>query len=265
MGIKGTNFAVVSACASSAHAIGEAMEIIKRGDAKAMLAGGSEAAVCMVGMASFAAMKALTAQFNDDPQRASRPFDAKRSGFVMAEGAAAIMLEDLEYAQARGANILAEITGYGSTSDASHITAPAEEGEGASRAMEMALKSAGLKPEDIDYINAHGTSTQLNEKYETMAIKNTFGDYAYKVPVSSTKSMTGHMLGAAGSIELIFCIKAIHEGIIPPTINQEFPDPECDLDVVPNVARKATVRRAMSNSMGFGGHNVSLIVERFEG
>ncbi len=263
MGIKGTNFAVVSACASSAHATGEAMEIIKRGDAKAMLAGGSEAAVCMVGMASFAAMRALTSQFNDDPLHSSRPFDAKRSGFVLAEGAAAIMLEDLEYAQARGANILAELTGYGSTSDASHITAPAPGGEGAARAMRMALDSAGLKPEDIDYINAHGTSTPLNEKYETMAIKSAFGDQAYKVPISSTKSMTGHMLGAAGSMEIIFCIKAIHEGIIPPTINHEFPDPDCDLDIVPNVARKLTVNRAMSNSMGFGGHNVSLIVERF--
>ena len=263
MGIKGTNFAIVSACASAAHAIGEAMEIIRRGDAKAMIAGGSEASVCTVGTASFAAMRALTSQFNDDPQRASRPFDAKRSGFVLAEGAAAVMLEDLEYAQARGANILAELTGYGSTSDASHVTAPSEGGEGAARAIEMALKSAGLAPEDIDYINAHGTSTQLNEKYETMAIKRALGEHAYKVPVSSTKSMTGHMLGAAGAMELIFCIKAIHEGIIPPTINQEFPDPECDLDTVPNTARQAVVNRAMSNSMGFGGHNVVLIVERF--
>jgi 3-oxoacyl-[acyl-carrier-protein] synthase II len=265
MGIKGTNFAVVSACASSAHAIGEAMEIIRRGDAKAMLAGGSEAAVCTVGMASFAAMRALTSQFNDDPHHASRPFDGKRSGFVLAEGAAALMLEDLEYAQARGANILAELTGYGSTSDASHITAPAEGGEGAARAMRMALESAGLQPHDIDYINAHGTSTPLNEKYETMAIKSAFGDQAYKIPVSSTKSMTGHMLGAAGSMELIFCIKAIHEGIIPPTMNQEVPDPDCDLDTVPNAARPLKIRRAMSNSMGFGGHNVSLIVERFDG
>ncbi|HKP51077.1 MAG TPA: beta-ketoacyl-ACP synthase II [Chloroflexia bacterium] len=263
MGIKGTNFAVVSACASSAHAIGEAMEIIRRGDAKAMIAGGSEASVCTVGNATFAAMRALTSQFNDEPHRASRPFDAKRSGFVLAEGAAAVMLEELEYAQARGANILAELTGYGSTSDASHVTAPAEGGEGAARAMEMALRSAGLTPKDIDYINAHGTSTQLNEKYETMAIKRAMGDQAYNIPVSSTKSMTGHMLGAAGAMELIFCIKAIHEGIIPPTINQEFPDPDCDLDTVPNEARRADVRRAMSNSMGFGGHNVALIVERF--
>lgn len=264
LGIKGANWALVSACSSSANAIGEAAELIRRGDLDVVLAGGSEAAVSEVGIATFAAMRALTDQFNDSPEKASRPFDAKRDGFVMAEGGAALVLESLEHAQARGARILAELTGYGSTSDASHVTAPAEKGEGATRAIHMALESAGLKPEDIDYINAHGTSTPLNEKYETMAIKTAFGDYAYKVPVSSTKSMTGHMLGAAGAMELIFCICAIREGVIPPTINQEFPDPDCDLDVVPNEARQVQVRRAMSNSMGFGGHNAVLIVERFD-
>jgi beta-ketoacyl-acyl-carrier-protein synthase II len=264
LGIRGTNWALVSACSSSANAIGEAAEIIKRGDLDVALAGGSEAAVGAVGIACFAAMRALTDKFNDEPEKASRPFDAKRDGFVMGEGGAALVLESLEHARKRGARILAEIVGYGQTSDASHITAPAEEGEGLARAINMALESAGMKPEDIDYINAHGTSTQLNEKFETVAIKNALGEYAYKVPISSTKSMTGHMLGAAGAIEMMFCICAMHEGIIPPTINQEFPDPDCDLDYVPNVARKAEVKRAMSNSMGFGGHNAVLIVQRFE-
>ncbi|HEX9989913.1 MAG TPA: beta-ketoacyl-ACP synthase II [Chloroflexia bacterium] len=264
MGMKGPNFAVVSACSSSAHAIGEATDIIRRGQARAMFAGGSEATVCKVGLATFGAMRALSTR-NDEPQRASRPFDKLRDGFVLAEGAAAVLLEDLEYAQARGATILAEVTGYGSTADASHVTAPAEGGEGAARAIKMALRSAGLEPGDIDYINAHGTGTPLNEKYETMAIKRAFGDEAYKLAVSSTKSMTGHMLGAAGAMELIFCIKAMHESIIPPTINQEVPDPDCDLDNVPNEARRREVRRAMSNSMGFGGHNAVLIAERFDG
>jgi 3-oxoacyl-[acyl-carrier-protein] synthase II len=263
MGLKGPNFAVVSACSSGAHAIGEAAELIKRGQARAMFAGGSEAAVCPVGVATFSAMKALSTR-NNDPTGASRPFDKLRDGFVLAEGAAAVLLEDLEYAQARGANIIAEVVGYGSTSDASHVTAPAEGGEGAARAMRMALKSAGLEPTDIGYINAHGTGTQLNEKYETMAIKGALGEHAYRIPISSTKSMTGHMLGAAGSIEAIFCIKALHEGIVPPTINQEVPDPDCDLDYVPNEARHAQVRYAMSNSMGFGGHNAVLILTRYE-
>ena len=263
MGMKGPNFAVVSACSSSAHAIGEAAEIIKRGQARAMFAGGSEATVCQVGLATFAAMRALSTR-NDDPQKASRPFDKLRDGFVLAEGAGAVLLEDLEFARARGAHILGEVVGYGSTADANHITATAEGGEGAARAMKLALQSAGLEPKDIDYINAHGTSTPLNEKYETMAIKTAFGDHAYKVPISSTKSMTGHMLGAAGAMEAIFCLKAIEQGIIPPTINQEVPDPDCDLDYVPNEARPARVRRAMSNSMGFGGHNAVLILERFE-
>jgi 3-oxoacyl-[acyl-carrier-protein] synthase II len=264
MGMKGPNFAVVSACSTSAQAIGEASEIIRRGQAKAMFAGGAEATVCKVGLATFAAMRAISRR-NDEPEKASRPFDKLRDGFVLAEGAAALLLEDLEFAQARGANILAEITGYGASADASHVTAPAEGGEGAARAMTMALRDAKLKPEDIDYMNAHGTGTPLNEKYETMAIKTAFGDHAYKLAVSSTKSMTGHMMGATGAMELIFCIKAIREGIIPPTINQEVPDPDCDLDNVPNVARVRDVRRAMSNSMGFGGHNAVLIVERFDG
>ncbi|HET6261499.1 MAG TPA: beta-ketoacyl-ACP synthase II [Chloroflexia bacterium] len=264
MGMKGPNFAVVSACSTSAQAIGEASEIIRRGQAKAMFAGGAEATVCKVGLATFTAMRAISRR-NDEPEKASRPFDKLRDGFVLGEGAAALLLEDLEFAQARGANILAEITGYGASADASHVTAPAEGGEGAARAMTMALLNAGLEPEDIDYINAHGTGTPLNEKYETMAIKTAFGDHAYKLAVSSTKSMTGHMMGATGAMELIFCIKAIREGIIPPTINQEVPDPDCDLDNVPNVARVRDVRRAMSNSMGFGGHNAVLIVERFDG
>ena len=263
MGLKGPNFAVVSACSSGAHAIGEAAELIKRGQARAMFAGGSEATVCEVGVATFGAMKALSTR-NDDPAGASRPFDKLRDGFVLAEGAAAVLLEDLEYARARGATIIAEVVGYGSTSDASHVTAPAEGGEGAARAMRMALRSAGLNAQDIDYINAHGTGTQLNEKYETLAIKAALGEHAYHVPISSTKSMTGHMLGAAGSMEAIFCIKALHEGIVPPTINQEVPDPDCDLDYVPNEARQVNVRYAMSNSMGFGGHNAVLILTRYE-
>ncbi|MEO8289301.1 MAG: beta-ketoacyl-ACP synthase II [Chloroflexota bacterium] len=263
MGLQGPNYAVVSACSSSAHAIGEATEIIRRGQAKAMFAGGAEATVCEVGIATFGAMRALSTR-NDQPERASRPFDKLRDGFVLAEGAGAFLLEDLEFAQARGAKILAEVVGYGATADASHVTAPAEGGAGAARAMRMAMAGAGLKPEDIDYINAHGTGTPLNEKYETMAIKGALGEHAYKVPVSSTKSMTGHMLGAAGAMEAVFCVKAIQEGIIPPTINQEVPDPDCDLDNVPNEARRVDVRRAMSNSMGFGGHNAVLIMERFE-
>lgn len=264
MGLKGTNFAVVSACSSSAHAIGEATEIIRRGDAKAMFAGGSEATVCMIGVATFAAMRALSTR-NDEPQKASRPFDKLRDGFVLAEGAGAVLLEDLDFALARGANILAEVVGYGSTADASHVTAPAEGGLGAARAMTIALASAGLSPQDIGYINAHGTGTPLNEKYETMAIKAAFGDHAYKVPISSTKSMTGHMLGAAGAIEAVFCIKALETGILPPTINQEVPDPDCDLDNIPNVARHADVQYVMSNSMGFGGHNAVLIFSKYDG
>jgi 3-oxoacyl-[acyl-carrier-protein] synthase II len=263
MGLKGTNFAVVSACSSSAHSIGEATEIIRRGEAKAMFAGGSEATVGMIGVATFAAMRALSTR-NEEPTKASRPFDKLRDGFVLAEGAGALLLEDLDFALARGANILAEVVGYGSTADANHVTAPAEGGLGAARAMTIALNNAGLTPQDIGYINAHGTGTPLNEKYETMAIKAAFGDYAYKVPVSSTKSMTGHMLGAAGAMEAVFCIKALETGILPPTINQEVPDPDCDLDNIPNVARHADVDYVMSNSMGFGGHNAVLIFSKYK-
>ncbi len=263
MGLKGTNFAVVSACSSSAHSIGEATEIIRRGEAKAMFAGGSEATVGMIGVATFAAMRALSTR-NEEPTKASRPFDKLRDGFVLAEGAGALLLEDLDFALARGANILAEVVGYGSTADANHVTAPAEGGLGAARAMTIALDNAGLKPQDIGYINAHGTGTPLNEKYETMAIKAAFGDYAYKVPISSTKSMTGHMLGAAGAMEAVFCVKALETGILPPTINQEVPDPDCDLDNIPNVARHADVEYVMSNSMGFGGHNAVLIFSKYK-
>lgn len=263
MGLKGTNFAVVSACSSSAHSIGEATEIIRRGQAKAMFAGGSEATVGMIGVATFAAMRALSTR-NEEPTKASRPFDKLRDGFVLAEGAGALLLEDLDFALARGANILAEVVGYGSTADANHVTAPAEGGVGAARAMTIALDNAGLTPQDIGYINAHGTGTPLNEKYETMAIKAAFGDYAYNVPVSSTKSMTGHMLGAAGAMEAVFCIKALETGILPPTINQEVPDPDCDLDNIPNVARHANVEYVMSNSMGFGGHNAVLIFSKYK-
>ena len=262
MGMKGPNFAVISACSSSTDAIGVAADLIRYGRAKAMFAGGSEATVSTVGIATFGAMHALSTR-NDEPEKASRPFDKERDGFVLAEGAAVLLLEELEFARARGANILAEVTGYASTADASHITAPAEGGEGAARAMTRALNDAGLKPEDMDYINAHGTSTPLNEKFETLAIKRAFGEHAYKLAISSTKSMTGHLLGATGALEAIFCVKTIQDGIIPPTINQEVPDPDCDLDYVPNKARKADVRRTMSNSMGFGGRNAMVVIERF--
>ncbi len=263
MGMRGPNLAIVSACASSAHAIGESVEIIRRGQAQVMFAGGAEATVCPVGLSVFGVMRALSTH-NDEPQRASRPFDKLRDGFVLSEGAAVLILEDLEFAQARGASILAEIVGYGSTADASHVTAPLEGGVGMARAIVRALNSAGLEPKDIDYINAHGTSTPLNDKNETAAIKTVFGEDAYRIPVSSTKSMTGHMVGATGAIEMIFCIKAIQEGIVPPTINRQVPDPECDLDIVPDEARRIKVRRALSNSMGFGGHNAALIVKSFE-
>jgi 3-oxoacyl-[acyl-carrier-protein] synthase II len=263
VGIRGPNYAIVSACSSSAHAIGEAVEMIRRGDAKAMLAGGAEATVCSVGLSVFGVMRALSTR-NDDPQKASRPFDKLRDGFVLSEGAAVLLLEDLEFARARGADILAEIVGYGASADAFHVTAPADDGSGIARAMTLALRKAGLEPQDIDYINAHGTSTLLNDRTETLAIKKVFGEYAGKIPISSTKSMTGHMVGATGALEMIFCVKAIQEGVVPPTINQEVPDPECDLDTVPNEARQVNVRRALSNSMGFGGHNAALIVQQVE-
>lgn len=262
-GAKGPNFSVVSACATSAHCIGEAFEVIRRGDADAMIAGGSEAPIIPIGVAGFTAARTLSTR-NDEPERASRPFDANRDGFVMAEGAAVLILESLSHALARGARIYAEMKGYGATGDAYHMTAPAEGGEGASRAMAIALRKAGLVPEDIDYINAHGTSTEMNDRVETMAIKNLFGPRAYDVAVSSTKSMTGHLLGAAGAVEAMVCVKAILHSLIPPTINYETPDPECDLDYVPNVARETKVRAAMSNSLGFGGHNASLLFTAFE-
>lgn len=263
-GAKGPNWAAVSACATSGNTIGEAWETIRRGDAKVMIAGGSEKGITPIAMAAFDNMHALSRR-NDDPQGASRPFDATRDGFVMGEGSGMLILEDLEFAKARGAHILAELVGYAATSDAHHITEPAPGGEGLVRAMCRALQKAGLRPEDIDYINAHGTSTPYNDRTETQAIKTCFGDYAYQVPISSTKSMTGHTLGAAGAVEAVISILAIQNGIIPPTINLHHPDPECDLDYVPNEARRATVNVAMSNVMGFGGHNTSLIFKRYEG
>ncbi len=261
-GAKGPNFAVVSACATSAHCIGEAFEVIRRGDADAVIAGGSEAPLIPIGIAGFTSMRALSTR-NGEPQRASRPFDAERDGFVMGEGAAVLILESLSRALDRGARIYAELKGYGATGDAYHITAPSEGGEGAMRAMDIALRKAGLAPEDVDYINAHGTSTPLNDRLETMAIRNLFGPRAYDVAVSSTKSMTGHLLGAAGAVEALVCVKAIVHSVIPPTINYEVPDPECDLDYVPNVARETRVRVAMSNSLGFGGHNATLLFTEF--
>jgi len=262
-GARGPNWAAVSACATSGNTIGEAFETIRRGDAKAMIAGGSEKAITPISMAAFDNMTALSRR-NDDPQGASRPFDATRNGFVMGEGSGMLILEDLEFAKARGATILAELVGYGSTADASHITAPAPGGEGLVRAMRRALQKANLRPDQIDYINAHGTSTEFNDSTETQAIKTCFGEHAYKVPVSSTKSMTGHTLGAAGAVESVISIMAIQSGIIPPTINLHNPDPACDLDYVPNKARQATVNVAMSNSMGFGGHNTCLVFKRYE-
>lgn len=258
VGSKGPNFAPISACASAGHAIGESALIIRRGAADVMLAGGAEAPIARLAVAGFNAMGALSKR-NDDPERASRPFDTDRDGFVLGEGGAVLVLEALEHAQSRGAEILGEVLGYGATDDANHIVQPGPGGEGAARAIGLALADAGLHPTDIDYINAHGTSTQLNEKLETEAIKRAFGDYARKVPVSSTKSMTGHLLGAAGSVEAAFCLLAIRDQCLPPTINYETPDPDCDLDYIPNAARNANVRHVLSNSMGFGGHNVALI------
>ncbi|MEX1143215.1 MAG: beta-ketoacyl-ACP synthase II [Anaerolineales bacterium] len=257
--IQGPNWAISTACATGANAIGEAAEVIRRGQADVMLAGGSEGSINEMAVAGLGNMTALTTR-NDDPEHASRPFDATRDGFVIGEGAAVVVLESLEHAQERGAKIYGEILGYGSTNDAFHISAPAENGRGAADCIRMALDEAGLKPDQIDYINAHGTSTPLNDKSETAAIKTAFGELAYDIPVSSTKSMTGHMIGAAGSIEAIFCVLAMQDGLIPPTINYETPDPLCDLDVVPNEARKAELNISMSNSFGFGGHNATLIL-----
>ncbi|MDI6769315.1 MAG: beta-ketoacyl-ACP synthase II [Anaerolineales bacterium] len=263
LGIRGPNFAVITACATGSNAIGEAAEVIRRGSAEVVLAGGAEAAIVPLALAGLGAMTALSTR-NDDPQRASRPFDRNRDGFVIGEGAAVLVLESLESAQGRGAQILAEVTGYGTSDDAFHISAPAENGAGAALCMKLALENASLRPQDIDYINAHGTSTFLNDKSETAAIKTTFGAQAYKIPVSSIKSMTGHLLGASGALEAAVCVQVIQEGLMPPTINYETPDPECDLDYVPNQARRKNVRHVMSNSFGFGGHNATLILSRFE-
>ena len=262
-GAKGPAWAAVSACATSGNSIGEAWETIRRGAASAMLAGGAEKAVTPLGMASFANMHALSRR-NDDPQRASRPFDARRDGFVMGEGAGMLLLEDLDFALERGAPIIAELVGYGSTADAYHVTEPSPGGEGLIRAMQIALHGANLRPDQVDYINAHGTSTRLNDATETQAIKTCFGDHAYKLSISSTKSMLGHTFGAAGAIEAAIAVLSIVHGIIPPTINLDYPDPECDLDYVPNHARRSDVKVAISNSMGFGGHNSCLAFKRYE-
>ncbi len=262
LGAKAVNYALISACASGADSIGEAANIIRRGDARIAVAGGTEAAITPICMAGFSAAKALTTR-NDDPATASRPFDATRDGFIMAEGAGALVLESEEHALARGATILVELAGYGATSDAFHITQPDEQGDGAARAMRKALAHAGLKPDDISYLNAHGTSTAMNDKLETLAIKKVFGDYAYSLPISSTKSMTGHLLGAAGAVEAAASVLAIQNGIIPPTANYQNPDPDCDLDYVPNVARPASIEAVMTNSLGFGGHNASLVFRRY--
>lgn len=262
LGIKGVNLCVTSACSSSSDAIGVAYELIKRGDADAVISGGSEAIINQIGIASFNALKALSTR-NDAPQRASRPFDADRDGFVIGEGSTILIMESLDHARKRGANILAEIVAYGASGDAFHVTQPDEGGDGASRAMRLALSKAGLTPKDVDYINAHGTSTQLNDRIETMAIKMVFGEEAYRVAISSTKSMTGHLIGAAGALEASVCIMAIQNGVIPPTINLTNPSPECDLDYVPNVARQAKVDVALSNTFGFGGHNSVLIFRKY--
>lgn len=263
LGLKGPNTCVVTACASSAHAIGDAFKVIQMGRAEVMIAGGTESCITPLGIGGFCALKALATHYNDRPKEASRPFDAKREGFVMGEGAGIVVLEELEHALQRSAYIYAEVVGYGLSDDAYHITAPDPEGKGAKYAMEMAIKDAEISPEDIDYINAHGTSTQLNDKVETLAIKQVFGEYAKKIPISSTKSITGHLLGAAGAVELIATVLTIKNGIVHPTINYEFPDPECDLDYVPNKARQIEVEFALSNSLGFGGHNATLVVKKF--
>ncbi len=263
IGARGPNMALATACASGTNALGEAAEMIRRGAADVMVAGASEAGISALTMAGMNVMTALSTR-NDDPQRASRPFDKSRDGFLMGEGAGILILESLEYAQARGAKIICEFTGYGTSDDAHHISAPAENGAGAAISMSLALKDAGLGVTDIQYINAHGTSTQLNDKSETAAIKTVFGEQAYKTAVSSTKSMTGHLLGASGALEAVVAALAITNGILPPTINYETPDPNCDLDYVPNQPRKADVENVMSNSFGFGGHNATLILSRYK-
>jgi 3-oxoacyl-[acyl-carrier-protein] synthase II len=262
-GAKGPNSATCTACSASAHAIGDAFEIIKRNDADVMIAGGSEAAITPMGIGGFAAMRALSTR-NDEPARASRPFDKDRDGFIMAEGSGVVILEELEFARRRGASIYAELVGYGMTADAFHITAPSADGDGGLRVMQAALNGAGIQPHHVDYINAHGTSTPYNDKLETLAIKRLFGEHARKVAISSTKSMTGHLLGAAGGLEAGITALAIRHQMIPPTINYETPDPECDLDYVPNTTRAAAIEFALSNSFGFGGTNGALLFKRFE-
>jgi 3-oxoacyl-[acyl-carrier-protein] synthase II len=262
--LRGPNFATCSACATANHAIGEAWRAIKMGDAHAMFAGGAEAAIVPIGIGGFCAMKAMSTR-NDDPKHASRPFDKERDGFVMGEGAGVVVLEELEHAKKRGAKIYCEVVGYGNTADAYHLTAPSPDGEGAARCMKMALKTGGLKIEDVSYINAHGTSTPQGDACETQAIKAVFGDRAKKTAVSSTKGATGHMLGAAGAVEMTVCALAIKHGIVPPTINYQVPDPECDLDYVPNTAREMKVNAIINNSFGFGGHNASIAAKKFVG
>ena len=261
-GFQGPNFGVVSACASGSHAIGEAMWVIKRGDADVMVTGGTEACICPLGIAGFSAMKALSER-NDEPTRASRPFDADRDGFVPAEGAGVLILETLEHARGRGAPILAELVGYGSSGDAYHITAPDPDGVGATRAINMALGHSGMAPEDVDYVNAHGTSTPLNDKTETLSLKTALGPHAYDIPVSSTKSMTGHALGAAGGLECVVCVQSLLHGVVPGTMNYETPDPDCDLDYVPNAARETGIRSALNINLGFGGHNAVLVFRKW--
>jgi 3-oxoacyl-[acyl-carrier-protein] synthase II len=263
-GAKGPNLATCTACSASAHAVGESYEIIKRGDATAMIAGGSEAAITPMSLGGFAQLRALSTR-NDEPDRASRPFDTDRDGFIIGEGAGMLILEELEHARQRGATIYAEIVGYGSTSDAYHMTAPSEDGDGARRAMVMAVRKAGIAPDQVDYINAHGTSTPYNDKLETLAIKNCFGEHARRLAISSTKSMTGHLLGGAGGLEAGISALAVFHGEVPPTINLDNPDPECDLDYVPHKSRKMSISYALSNSFGFGGTNAALLFKKYEG
>ncbi len=262
-GAKGPNLATCTACSASAHAVGESFEIIRRGDAIAMIAGGSEAAITPMSVGGFGAMRALSTR-NDDPGHACRPFDKDRDGFIIGEGAGVVILEELEHARRRGAPIYAEVVGYGLSGDAYHMTAPSEDGDGGRRVMEMAVRKAGIRPDEVDYINAHGTSTPYNDKLETLAIKRCFGDHAHRLAVSSTKSMTGHLLGGAGGLEAGITALAVHHQIAPPTINLEQPDPECDLDYVPHTARPMPIRYALSNSFGFGGTNASLLFKRYE-
>ena len=264
LGAKGPNFCTTSACSSGADAIGVSAEMIRRGEATAMITGGAEACVVPIGLAGFSSAGALSKR-NDEPTKASRPFDADRDGFILGEGSGILILEEMEYAKARGATVLAEMASYAATADAHHITQPAERAEGAARAMRHALKKAGLGVDEIDYINAHGTSTPLNDKFETMAIHDVFGDEAPKIPISSTKSMTGHLIGAAGAVEAAFSVLAIRDGVVPPTINLETPDPDCDLDYTPHIPKRGPVRAVLSNSLGFGGHNSCLVFRRYEG